>query len=263
MKDEQYSAIIAAAGEGRRFGKDEKLKEKLSGKSVLSQSLDRFDEDDACIQVIVAASQRVREWIAGDPLTFASGKLKVIAGGESRIESVQKALTEAQAPIVVIQDGSRPNWNNALLQRVLSAVKPEIGAVPGIALKDPPAYVTAIGETESSNGDTATDDFFGARADHRVGHVMEHPDPSGLYILQTPQAYYRESLEKALKAAKEDLADYADYSALYIGGGFEVAVVPGLLGNLKLVTSDDMAHLNRLMGGGARKKKDKYGGLGW
>jgi len=71
------SAVIAAAGAGRRYGGLGQLQDKVGGKSVLSHSLDVFEADEDCSEIILVVSAEVRAWIAGDPLTFASGKLKL------------------------------------------------------------------------------------------------------------------------------------------------------------------------------------------
>lgn len=259
------SAVIAAAGAASRFGGLRQLQEKVGGKSVLSHSLDVFENDEDCSEIILVVSAEARAWIAGDPLTFASGKLKLIDGGDSRAESIAAGARAAQGELLALHDGNRPNFNEALLARLKATVLPERGAVPGLTLTDAAAHLTAIGDPESGNGSQpAVDELFGGKkTDHRLGHIMEHTDPAGLCLLQTPQLYHRQSFLKALDSLGDDLAAYADDSAVYLAGGFEVAVVPGLRGNLKVVTEADLRLLLKLMGGGTRKKKDRYGGLGW
>ena len=259
------SAVIAAAGAGRRYGGLGQLQDKVGGKSVLSHSLDVFEADEDCSEIILVVSAEVRAWIAGDPLTFASGKLKLVDGGETRADSIAAGARAAQGELLALHDGNRPNISEALLARLKATVLPERGAVPGLMLTDGVAYLTAIGDPESGNGSQAPVDelFGGKKTDHRLGHLMEHVDPSALHLLQTPQLYYRESYLQALDNVGADLGGFADDSAIYLAGGYEVAVVPGPRGNIKVVTPADLRLLLKLMGGGTRKKKDKYGGLGW
>ena len=227
------SAVIAAAGTGSRFGGVRQLQEKVGGKSVLSHSLDVFEADEDCGEIILVVGAEVRAWIAGDPLTFASAKLKLIDGGATRADSIAAGAREAQGELLALHDANRPNFNEALLARLKATVLPERGAVPGLQLTDGAAYLTAIGDQESGNGSQAPVDelFGGKKTDHRLGHLMEHADPSGLHLLQTPQLYYRESFCAALDGAGADLSGYADDSAIYLAGGYEVAVVPGPRGN--------------------------------
>jgi 2-C-methyl-D-erythritol 4-phosphate cytidylyltransferase len=260
MAVEQYAALIAAGGAGKRFGKSGKLRNKLGGKSLFSHSLDLFDGDERCSEVLVCASPELKEWIAGDPLTFSSTKLKLVDAADNRAQSVVDAATQAAGEVIVIQNASNPNAGMALVDRLLATVKPEIGAVPAISLPGVAAYVTS---TKSDGGGPADamEDLLGPRADHRMGHLMEHPDGEGLMLIQVPQAFYRASFLDAAGKAGE-LMRFSDDSALYLAGGFEVAAIPGHTGNLPVHTEGDFKLLAKLMGTGPRKK-DKYTGLGW
>lgn len=259
------SAIIAAAGTASRFGGLRQLQEKVGGKSVLSHSLDVFEADEDCAEIILVVSPEAREWIAADPLTFASGKLQLVDGGDSRTASIAAGVQAAQGELIALHDGNRPNFNEALLTRLKATVLPERGAVPGLPVTDGAAYLTMIGDPEAGNGSQpAVDELFGGKkTDHRLGHIMEHSDAAALCLLQTPQLYYRESFLKALDSLEDDLGQFDDDSSIYMAGGFEVAVIPGLRGNLRVVTEADLRLLLKLMGGATRKKKDRYGGLGW
>jgi 2-C-methyl-D-erythritol 4-phosphate cytidylyltransferase len=261
----RISAVIVAAGRGARFGGLEQLKGKLGGKSLLCHGLDLFEADADCTEIILVVSPAVRDWIAGDPLTFASAKLKLVDGGDSRAASMAAGVRSASGELVALHDGNRPNFSEDLLARLKATVRPERGAVPAVAMHDALAYLTTIGDTEPGNGDRPPAEglFGGKKADHRIGHIMEHVDQEGLYVLQTPQLYYRASFLAALDKVGEDLNRFQDDSALYLAAGCEVAVVPGWLGNVKAVTSTELGLLTKLMGGPAKKKKDKYGGLGW
>jgi 2-C-methyl-D-erythritol 4-phosphate cytidylyltransferase len=259
------SAVIAAAGPASRFGGIEQLRTKLGGKSLLSHSIDRFEADADCSEVVLVVSPAVREWIAGDPLTFASPKLKLVDGGETRAASIAAGVRQAAGEIVALHDGNRPNFTDNLLAALKATVLPERGAAPGVPMHNAIVHLTTIGDVEPANGDRpAVEDVFGGRkSDHRIGHVMEHIDDNGLYVLQTPQLFYRASFLAAIDKVGDDLTDFNDDSALYLAAGYEVAVVPGWLGNIKAVSQTELSLLTKLMGAPSRKKKDKYGGLGW
>lgn len=256
MAASAYSAIIAAGGGATRYGGN-KLREKVGGKAVLSHSLDKFGDDEDCIQVILCAGPEVREWIEANPLVFSAPKLKIVDGGPSRAESVRNGVQAASAKYLAIHDGARPNFSLDLLAALKRAVEPGVGAVPAIAVSDTLAYIEASGESKTET------DFFGkAVATKTAGNIKSYVGRENLYAVQTPQIFEAESYRKALAAAK-DLSSYSDDSALYIVGGFSVAVVPGSSTNIKLTTPDDLHLLLKLMGGGEKKGKDKYGGLGW
>jgi len=232
-----YSAVIAAAGSSSRFGAN-KLHEKVGGKAVLSHSLDVFDQDADCEEIIVVVSSKVREWIEGNPLVFSGPKLRLADGGDSRAESVAAGARSASAAYLAIHDAARPNFTEALVQKLLAAARPGQGCVPALPVADSIAYATE-------------------------GLLSSYPERSGLHAVQTPQVFERASYLQALDSAGPALAGYTDDASLYLAAGFSVATVPGLPGNIKLTTADDMQLLLKLMGGGERKSKDKYGGLGW
>jgi 2-C-methyl-D-erythritol 4-phosphate cytidylyltransferase/2-C-methyl-D-erythritol 2,4-cyclodiphosphate synthase len=252
-----YSAVVAAGGSSARYGTN-KLREKVGGKAVLSHSLDRFADDDDCVEVILCAGPEVREWIDANPLVFSGTKLRVVEGGPSRAESVRSGVEVAKGEWLAIHDGARPNFSADLLALLKRAVSERVGAVPAIAISDSVAYVDPSGE---SKADT---DFFGkAVTTKTAGKIRTHAERENLNAIQTPQFFEAVSYREALDRVGDALASYSDDSALYIAGGYEVVCVPGLRGNIKLTTPDDMQLLLKLMGGGEKKGKDKYGGLGW
>ncbi|MBN2081928.1 2-C-methyl-D-erythritol 4-phosphate cytidylyltransferase [bacterium] len=257
----KLSAIIAVAGPAERFGGLDQLKSKVGGKSVICHSLDLFEADDDCHEIILVVSKESRAWIEGDPLTFASGKMKLVDGGTSRAESIAAGVSAASGELIALHDGNRPNFRADLVERLKQVVLPERGVVPAVEMHNALAYVTRIGAGE---GDAAVTDFFGGKKqDPRIGHLMEHIDSEDVFVLQTPQLYYRASFQDAIAQAGDKLADYSDDSALYLAAGYEVSVIDGWLGNIKVVTPKEFNLLIKLMGGGTKKSKDKYGGLGW
>jgi 2-C-methyl-D-erythritol 4-phosphate cytidylyltransferase len=252
-----YSAIVAAGGSSARYGTN-KLREKVGGKAVLSHSLDKFADDDDCVEVILCAGPDVREWIAANPLVFAGSKLRVVDGGATRADSVRAGVEVAKGEWLAIHDGARPNFGADLLAALKRAVNARVGAVPAIAICDTVAYVDASGESKAET------DFFGkAVSTKTAGKIRQHAERDGLYAMQTPQFFEALTYREALDRVGDALGSYPDDSSLYIAGGYDVVCIPGAPGNIKLTTPEDMQLLLKLMGGGEKKSKDKYGGLGW
>jgi 2-C-methyl-D-erythritol 4-phosphate cytidylyltransferase len=260
-----YSAIVAAGGSGTRYsgtgalaGGPNKLREKVGGKAVLSHSLDKFADDDDCVEVILCAGPAMREWIEANPLVFSGPKLRVVDGGASRADSVRSGVEAAKGEYIAIHDGARPNFSVDLLAALKRALQPRVGAVPGIPVSDTLAYIESTGETKAET------DFFGnAVTTKTTGVIKSHVDRENMYAVQTPQFFETVTYREALDRVGAGLASYGDDSALYIAGGYRVVCVSGMPTNIKLTTPDDMQLLLKLMGGGEKKGKDKYGGLGW
>lgn len=104
------SAIILAAGSGRRMGFD-KMTARLCGKAVILYSIERFVESNAD-EIIIAASEdntdKIRELVSENINT--DKPIKIITGGATRFESAAKAVrqTSCECDVVSVHDGARP-----------------------------------------------------------------------------------------------------------------------------------------------------------
>jgi 2-C-methyl-D-erythritol 4-phosphate cytidylyltransferase len=263
MLETQYTAIIHA-NETTPGLDAEHFKAKVGGKSILSHSIDRFDAAEACSAIILLLGPQLHEWVAGDPLTFASPKLVLRETEAGLLPAVAGVLKEAATEFVAIHSAQAPNFPPDLPERLMKTVIPERGAVPGLVSFEPAAYITLIGDDEAGNG-SSTGNVFGtaAAAEHRIGHIMEHATGGELCRIQYPQCYGKTELIAALRQCADELEELGDPSEVFISGGYEVAVVAGPPGNIWLDGDQALNLLKKLLGTSSRKKKDKYGGLGW
>lgn len=250
-----YSAIIWAAG---CFN----LTEKLGGKSVISHSIDPFDEDEACTEVLLLVDQATQDWIKSDPLTFVCAKQRMIRVDKPGLACLPDAVASAQSELVLLHDASRPNFGE-LAQAVLKQASADAACAPfvNLAMLGAPVQLAEAIEQEQP----AVDDFFGAPKKANAIEVTTAVELAHLALLQTPQAFPRDGLLAALKANSANLAEHqpGDYAALYLAYGGKLKAIPGLAGNVNLVDSDSQHLLLKLMGGPAKKGKSRYGGLGW
>jgi 2-C-methyl-D-erythritol 4-phosphate cytidylyltransferase len=253
-----YSAIVYAVEEGSAAWGG-MLEEKLGGKAVLNHSLDAFEDDPACAEIIVLAGAQTKEWITGNPLAFAGGKLRVLPAATTRAASMLAGAREAGQPLLVLHDALRPNAGPELLARVVATAKPGQGAAPVWPVGRTLAQVELLAGKAARPGEESV---LGPKADHRIAVLAEHRDPALAYTTQTPQAFSREDYLRAAQAAASAQARFNDDSALCRAAGLAVALVRGRLENLRLDSQDELRVLQKLMGTGP-KKKEKYTGLGW
>ena len=146
-----------------------------------------------------------------------------VSGGETRADSVRAGLAEAPAdvPVVLIHDAARPFVSEAVLERVLVALGDGVdGVVPALPLAD---------TVKRANGDT----------------VIETVDRSGLYAVQTPQAFVAPVLRSALAGAEREGSDCAAYVE---AAGGRVRLVDGDPALFKITTPADLALAERLLG---------------
>ena len=200
-------ALLVAAGSGERLGASRpKAFVTLAGRPMLEWSVDALRA--AGLDEIVVAlpdGEPAPEGCAGVP------------GGVTRSESVRAALAAAApSDAVVVHDAARPLVEPSLFREALAALERADCAVAA-------AQVT----------DTVKE----AGPDHRVTGTL---DRSRLWAIQTPQAFRRSALERALDVAGDVLAQATDDAWLVERSGGSVVVVPSSPANFKVTTPHDL-----------------------
>ena len=216
----RVTAIIPAAGEGRRMGGTvEKQFLHLHGIPVLAHTLGVFDKspevDDVVLVVAPQQRQALKERVLGPyPCRKLSG---VVDGGSKRQDSVARGLdaVPGDSGLVVVHDGVRPLVSVDLLGAVLKAANEH-----GAALAAIPA------------GDTVK------RARGEV--VVETLERETIWLAQTPQAFQVSLLRLAYEKASRDRMMVTDDAALVESLGVSVHLVPGSPENIKVTTPTDL-----------------------
>jgi len=211
--------VIAAAGSGQRLGAGgPKALVELGGRPLAAWSLAALGEASTVTAAVVAAPpgevERFEAMVAaaGVPLP-----VKVVAGGESRSESVSAALAETDAELVVVHDAARPLATADLFDAVVSRLAGDAGCDCAIAAAPITDTVKEV-------------------ADEVVERTL---DRSRLWGAQTPQAFRAVRLREALSAA-DSLADATDDAMLVERIGGRVAIHPAPPENIKVTTPLDL-----------------------
>ena len=206
-------ALLVAAGSGERLGAGRpKAFVVLAGRPMLGWSLEAL-RAAAIDHVVVAAPPDVAA--AGDELGLGPD-VTVVAGGAARSESVRAALAAAPPGDVVVHDAARP------------LVTPDHFTAALAALADADCAVAAA---------PCTDTVKEAGPDRIVTATL---DRSRLWAIQTPQAFRRAALERALAVGDEVLAEATDDAWLVERTGGTVRVVESTPANLKVTTPHDL-----------------------
>ena len=199
-------AILLAAGTGERLGFERaKAFVMLAGRPMLEWSLEAISRVPAVERVVVALpdGEAAPEGVHG------------VRGGASRSESVRAALDAAgPGDPVVVHDAARP-------------------------LAGPELFESTLRELDASGCDGAIAAAPVTDTVKRVGPdrvVRDTLDRSALWAVQTPQAFRRETLERALDVDSGTLARATDDAWLVERAGGTVRVVPGPPENLKVTT---------------------------
>ncbi len=217
--------IIVAAGSGSRVGGAElKQFRWIAGKPMLLHSVHTFlERADVGMVVVVLPREHV-----GDPPPWLfqcdTERLLLSVGGRNRTDSVRNGLEDLAdaAGIVVIHDAARPLVTATVIERVIAEARRGHGAAAGVPVVD---------SLKSADHD---------------GSITGSIDRSGIFRVQTPQAYPREMIERAYAAAKSAGANATDDSALCERLGFPVVIVPGSERALKITEELDFARAEAL-----------------
>ena len=189
----------------------------LKGTPVLLRALTPFLAREDVASVVVALPPED----ADDPpgwLLRSDPRVRTVAGGETRTASVRAAL-EALPPgvgVVVVHDGARPLLPADVLERCIEVAREGTGAVAAVPAVD------TLKEVDEE------------------GRIVGTPARSTLWHAQTPQAFPRQMIVDAYRAAGPDDSRATDDASLVERRGGEVRVVESPPRNLKVTWPADM-----------------------
>jgi len=202
--------LIVAAGSGSRLGRGEpKALVPLAGRPILAWALDALLPLHFARIVVAAPRDRTEDFSR-----IAGGSARVVAGGDTRSESVRRgveALAPADGDIVAIHDAARPFVTAIETEAVLRAARETGAAIAATRIVD------TVKRTAS-------------------GRVVETLDREGLFGAATPQAFRAETLRRAIGVG----GDATDEAALCERLGIPVAVVPVSRLCFKITTPEDL-----------------------
>jgi 2-C-methyl-D-erythritol 4-phosphate cytidylyltransferase len=178
---------------------------------MLEWSLDAFRAANTIAEIVVAAPP-------GEDDRVAEQGVVAVAGGEHRSESVANALALCGEDLVVVHDAARPLVSAGLIDAIVEELAEEQDAAGVIA-------ATPVTDTiKQADGE---------------GGVDRTLDRSGLWAIQTPQAFRADALRKAL-ADPDSLPDASDDAMLVERQGGRVVIHSTSPDNLKVTTPFDL-----------------------
>jgi 2-C-methyl-D-erythritol 4-phosphate cytidylyltransferase len=192
--------VLLAGGSGQRFG-----------------SLKQFDS---------LAGARVIDHAA----RTAAAATAVVAGGDSRSESVRAGLAAipAKATVILVHDAARPLASVELFERVIAAVRADAPAVvPAVRVVD---TIRSVGPIAPSSASADS-----ANADSAVLGVSAVVDRDQLRAVQTPQGFRADLLRRAYEGDGQATDDAGLVEAL----GQPIILIEGERSNLKLTETAD------------------------
>lgn len=209
-------AVIAAAGSSSRMGGRDKLAEPLDGIPVILRTLAAVEAVPEIREIVVVTREdRVEEYRR---LLGQCSRLRaVVPGGSTRQESVRNGV-RALSPdctLAAIHDGARPLVTPEVFARCIEAAWSCGAATAAVPVKDT------------------------IKLADEAGRVLDTPDRSRLWAVQTPQIFDRERYLRAAEEAERRGLSCTDDCQLFEAMGWEVQLVMGDYRNLKLTTPED------------------------
>lgn len=228
---EKYTAVILAAGQGKRMGSSiHKQYLLLHGKPILYYSLKAFEESPVD-EMILVTGKGEEEFCQKEIIDkYHLKKIRcIVEGGAERYDSVYHGLCAIdKTDYVLIHDGARPFVDNEIILRSMEAAKAYQACVVGMPVKD---TIKVIDEKE---------------------FAKETPDRETLWMIQTPQAFsypliyesYK-TLHNSLTEAKQSISSEEikvtdDAMVVELFSDVSVKLVRGSYQNIKITTPEDL-----------------------
>jgi len=206
------SAILLAAGEGRRLGGiDKAFLSRHDGATLLQIETERVRRH--CSEILIGVSaenkRRAKEIAGVGP--------RVFTGGRTRIGTIRKLLEKVSGDVVLVCDVARPLVPAALIRSLIQAAIVSGAAVP----------VLPIRLRES----------LGVLHGRWIRDVLprEH-----VFLSQTPHAYRTSVLRDALAKADRVLDTGRPLHLLALRAGHPVRAVSGDARNIKITFPEDL-----------------------
>jgi len=240
-------ALVPAAGLGVRMAGGRSAKGaalpkqllELDGVPILFLTLRRLAAGKRIERLIVAVrpGDQAAVEARGKKEEYAA-RLTVVAGGESRQESVARALEKvpAGADLVLVHDAVRPFVEAAVIERVIEAAAQTGAAIVGLPATDTVKQVEPF--MPSVQGKPA-----GGGRQSRITATIPR---ERIVLAQTPQVFRTALLKEAMAAAEKDGFRASDEAGLVERLGHAVTVVMGSERNIKITTPADL-ELARLL----------------
>ena len=227
MKNIKTSAILLAAGSGKRMGGSVKKQFMLlKDKPLLYYPMKVFEES-FIDEIVVVCSPDDEDFIRNEIISrYGFKKIsKLVPGGKERYDSVLCGLNAIEdCDYVFIHDGARPMIDIETLKRGFDVVQKYDACVIGVPSKD----TVKIADEDN--------------------RVVNTPRRSLVWNIQTPQIFrfslikeaYTDVVGRAEEYSKQGISITDDAMVLELFNDHEIRLVEGSYKNIKVTTPEDI-----------------------
>lgn len=209
------SVIITAGGIGKRMNSSlPKQFIQISDKPILMYTIEKFYHFDPKCQILITLPE---EWKSYWEELVIEQDFKiphrVVSGGDERYHSIKNAIQFCYGDYIAVHDGVRPLVSEETIQKCMAKLRKSDAVIP----------VVSIAESLRMKGDS--------------GKTLA-VDRNEFLIVQTPQCFKRETLEKAYSL--EYHSKITDDAGLVEEAGFTISTIKGNSENIKITTQADL-----------------------
>lgn len=210
------TAIIPAAGSGRRFGEKKQFKV-INGEPLIFHTLKPFVESKVIDEIIIASSDESIDQVNKILISLNSQKnIKVVTGSSSRQSSVKNAIDSMseKTELICIHDAVRPFVTKKLIKKIITN------------LNDNDALVVAKRSTDTLK----------IIADSVIKKTINREE---VWSVQTPQVFKRKALINAYSKALKENFTGTDDATLVEKAGYKVKILEDISINIKITNKED------------------------
>ncbi|RDC51102.1 2-C-methyl-D-erythritol 4-phosphate cytidylyltransferase [Paraclostridium bifermentans] len=212
--------VIVAAGTGSRMKKDiNKQFIKLKNKEIVAHTIDKFYNSENIDDIVVVIREDEEEYFNKNiKEKYGFTNIKVAHGGNERQDSVFNGIKmlKKECEVVLIHDGARPFVTDDIIKRSINKANEHNAIVVGVKVKDTIKVV-------SDNG-----------------NIIDTPNRSYLWAVQTPQVFKYDIITKAYEDAYNNNYYGTDDAMLVERIGYNVKMIEGSYNNIKITTQEDL-----------------------
>ncbi len=212
--------VIVAAGTGSRMKKDiNKQFIKLKNKEIVAHTIEKFYNSENIDDIVVVIREDEEKYFNKNiKEKYGFADIKVAHGGNERQDSVFNGIKmlKKECDVVLIHDGARPFVTDDIIKRSINKANENNAIVVGVKVKDTIKVV-------SDNG-----------------NIVDTPNRSYLWAVQTPQVFKYDIITKAYQDAYNNNYYGTDDAMLVERIGYNVKMIEGSYNNIKITTQEDL-----------------------
>lgn len=212
--------VIVAAGTGSRMKKDiNKQFIKLDNKEIIAHTIEKFYKNENIDDIVVVIREDEENYFNKNIIDKYDFKnIKIAYGGNERQNSVYNGIKKLNkdCKVVLIHDGARPFVTNDIIKKSIKEAKDHNAIVVGVKVKD---TIKVVSEN---------------------GNIIDTPNRSYLWAVQTPQVFKYNIITKAYEDAYNNNYYGTDDAMLVERIGYNVKMIEGSYNNIKITTQEDL-----------------------